>query len=356
MRITKRVFCGLLLALVASLAIAVLPAYADDATYKVRVWGGNEGVFKDQTDAGYAEKSFEYGSTINLQKEFGEATVTNPKYYFRGFRVSGEDGLIGAVTVESDLDFVAAYGVEGEMVPYTLHFVDHYNTSKELALPQTYYGKVGDKPVAAFEYIEGYRPLYRNITGTLQPEGNDWTFEYVPLETGENEGGNDNGGGNNGGNEGGNDNGGGNNGGNDNGGGNEGGNNGGTEGGNDNGGGNEGGNDNGGGNAAGGNAAGGNAAGGNAEGNQNEGDQAGNQNAAPPTEEILDVDNPRASGVDDDKGKTKEPKSEDDGKTTDPKSGSPAGMGIPIGVIYGVAALIVAAVAAIFVAMRRRQG
>ncbi|MDO4890113.1 MAG: hypothetical protein Q3963_02035, partial [Coriobacteriaceae bacterium] len=89
--------------------------------------------------------------------------------------------MYDSVPVYEDLDFVVSYGVKGNMVSYTLHFVER-GTGRVLADPVTYYGNLGDKPVAAFEYVSGYRPLYRNITGTLGPEGsNDWTFEYVRL-------------------------------------------------------------------------------------------------------------------------------------------------------------------------------
>lgn len=161
-------------------------AAGDPYTYTVRLWAGNEGT----VDGGeMGSITVEYGKTITLSKEF-DAVSTNDKYYVKGYRVSGTDnmdGLVDAVTVNEDMDFVVAYGVKGDMVSYTLHFVEQ-GTGRVLANPITRHGRRGDKPVAAYEYVSGYRPLYRNITGTLGPEGtNDWTFEYVKLAEGETE-------------------------------------------------------------------------------------------------------------------------------------------------------------------------
>ena len=99
-----------------------------------------------------------------------------------GFRVSGQDTLYSSYTfdVNEDTDLIVAYGVEGAMTSYTIHFVVEA-TGQELG-SATFTGKVGDKPVESYEYFEGYRPLYRNITGTLREGPNDWTLPYVAVE------------------------------------------------------------------------------------------------------------------------------------------------------------------------------
>lgn len=176
-------------ALFASLAVATSTAYAYD--YKVRVWAGNQGAVNGSST--YSEKVYKNGAEIKLSDEFS-TTATNDKYYVKGFRPGGADNqervsegdnhsngrsnLRDAIVVTEDMDFVVSYGVKGQMVSYTLHFVER-GTGRVLANPITRYGAVGDKPVAAYEYVQGYRPLYRNITGTLKASGNDWTFEYV---------------------------------------------------------------------------------------------------------------------------------------------------------------------------------
>ena len=159
------------------------PAVADDYQYTVRVFPGNRG----ELSADPVVVKVSPGEDVDLYK-IATAKVNDPKYVQTGFRLSGQDKLYGNGKVNGiseDMDFVVAYGVEANSVPYTLRFVES-GTGKELAESKTYYGKEGEKPVAAFEYIDGYRPLYLAITGTLHKgEENVWTFEYVPLEEGE---------------------------------------------------------------------------------------------------------------------------------------------------------------------------
>ena len=162
----------------------VTPAQAEDYKYTVRVFPGNRGTLSADPVVQEVPK----GGSVNLY-DIATAKITDAKYVQTGFRVSGTDKLIGGNGqingISEDMDFVVAYGVEANMVSYTLKFVE-YQTGRELAESKTYYGKAGEKPVAAYEYIEGYRPLYLSITGTLKAgEENVWTFEYVPLAEGE---------------------------------------------------------------------------------------------------------------------------------------------------------------------------
>lgn len=171
---------------VVALVLAVAPlgfvslAGADEYGYTVRVFPGNRGELSSDPVSVTVPK----GGSVDLYA-IATATITDDKYVQTGFRVSGSDTLLGNGIVNGiseDIDYVVAYGVKANTVPYTLKFVE-YQTGKELAEPKTYYGKPGDKPVAAYEYIEGYRPLYLAITGTLSAdEENVWTFEYVADE------------------------------------------------------------------------------------------------------------------------------------------------------------------------------
>lgn len=197
-------------ACIAALAYAPTVAQADNYTYTVRVWGGNQGTVQGQNSKGYAELTgVPYGGVVRLSSQF-PVTINNEKYYQKGYRISGQDDLEGylynAITVTEDVDYVVSYGVKGDLVSYTVNFVE-YGTGRALTNDDgqssvTYYGNQGDKPVVSFAYISGYRPRYRNITGTLGPDGtNNWTFEYIPLAAGETEdgtGGNNNQGGNQG--------------------------------------------------------------------------------------------------------------------------------------------------------------
>ena len=74
---------------------------------------------------------------------------------------------------------MVAYGIQGDMVSYTVNYQD--GGGNELAPSRTYYGAVGDKPVIAYQYIEGYRPDAYNLTKTLgkNEADNVFTFTYT---------------------------------------------------------------------------------------------------------------------------------------------------------------------------------
>ena len=183
MRALKRMLLALC-AVVLALAFVAAPAYADSYEYDVRIFAGNHGTFggDDVVTLGtYAE-----GTEITVTRQQVEDMLSmedGTKYYVKGFRVSGQDTLYSSYTfdVNEDTDLIVAYGVEGAMTSYTIHFVVEA-TGQELG-SATFTGKVGDKPVESYEYFEGYRPLYRNITGTLREGANDWTLPYVAVET-----------------------------------------------------------------------------------------------------------------------------------------------------------------------------
>jgi len=158
-----------------------------DTTYTVRVLAGNRGLVNGEKIY-TIDHQFAYGDEVNLN-DYVDVTVTDPKYYHKGFRKSGEDWLANPVfTITEDTDFVVAYGVEGDMVSYTVSFVE-YGTGNELKNDEgktsvSFIGKKGDKPVVPYEYVPGYRPRYRNITGTLGADGtNNWKLEYIAIET-----------------------------------------------------------------------------------------------------------------------------------------------------------------------------
>lgn len=107
------------------------------------------------------------------------------KYYIRGVRESGQDNSSvsqTAFSVTGDQDYVVAYGIRGEMVAYTIRFEDE--NGNELAPALVRHGNIGDKPVVAYQYIEGYRPQAYNLTKTLSPnaEENVFTFTYRPID------------------------------------------------------------------------------------------------------------------------------------------------------------------------------
>ena len=173
-----------------SFALAAVPALADDDyTYTVRVFAGNHGTVGGGSVMTVGD-SYDYGSDARLDTSWVQLE-DDSKYYVKGFRKSGSDDPKGeymAFNITEDTDLVVVYAVRGEMVSYTVSFVE-YGTGNPLVSDAgtssvTFYGKKGDKPVVPYEYITGYRPRYLNVTGTLGDEGtNNWTLEYIPLET-----------------------------------------------------------------------------------------------------------------------------------------------------------------------------
>lgn len=193
----SRLLWALVLA-VAALVLAAPSVALADTTYTVRVFGGNNGTVNgkpmDQKTFTYVDGEDAPRVTLSSNPDDNAdfyAVQNNDKYYVKGFRISGEDnsdGLYASYPVDHDVDFVVAYGVRGKMVTYTVRFVEN-GTGNPLTDDQgrtsvTYEGKVGDRPVVAYSYVPGYRPLYRNITGTLREDSdNVWDLPYTRIET-----------------------------------------------------------------------------------------------------------------------------------------------------------------------------
>lgn len=181
-------------ALAVACIVFVAPSQAFAYEYQVRVFGGNEGTYGDGSNP--------YVISVNSDGSLAESlstnnvTVNNDKYYAKGFRIAGQDELwTPGSNINEDTDVVVAYGIKGEQVSVTVSYVER-GTGRALTgsdsgqTSVTYYGNKGDRLIAPYEHIPGYRPLYRNVAGTLGDEGtNNWTLEYVPLAAGETESG-----------------------------------------------------------------------------------------------------------------------------------------------------------------------
>jgi hypothetical protein len=177
------------------LLMACAPTSAHAETrYTVRVFGGNRGSVNGTEEYYVLPDTFAYEDAVNLNDYIDASdgykgiAITDDKYYVKGYRKSGEDWLTtSSFQIKEDTDFVVAYGVRGDQVSYTISFIE-YGTGRALQNDEgqtsvTFYGNKGDKPVVPYEYVPGYRPRYRNITGTLGDEGtNNWTLEYIAVE------------------------------------------------------------------------------------------------------------------------------------------------------------------------------
>ena len=178
-------------------AVWAEPADGDDGyKYRVEVFSGNQGTYKSKK-----HWSDEYAPGESVEISIDDVTVTNDRYYVRGFRATGHDNdeTTGAAQLTfkptTDLSFVVTYGIKGAMVAYEVNYQDE--SGQTLSPSSTYYGMPGDKPVVSCKYIEGYQPDADNLAKTLSENEaeNVFTFTYTKLEAG--------GGGNNGQNSGG---------------------------------------------------------------------------------------------------------------------------------------------------------
>jgi hypothetical protein len=91
-----------------------------------------------------------------------------------------------------------AYGIPGDLTEYTINYLDE--NGNKLADSQTYFGNVGDEPVIAYLYIEGYIPASYNISKILSADSTENVFDFVYTQGSTNPAGTDAADGTNGGN------------------------------------------------------------------------------------------------------------------------------------------------------------
>ena len=113
----------------------------------------------------------EYGDVISCDAQGSVALNENSKYYVKGIRLSGRDNNTVAQSA------VLVSGIPGELAEYTVNYVD--TDGNKLAESRTYYGNVGDEPVIAYLYIDGYIPDSYNQTGKLSSNASENVFNFV---------------------------------------------------------------------------------------------------------------------------------------------------------------------------------
>ena len=159
-------------------------AAADDYSYVIKVYSGNVGTIGGQSVKTYVR---EKGEPVDLSEiQYGGVDLNNDKYYVKGIRLAGRDNVEESLSTlyfnaQEDAEYCVAYGVRGNLTSYTVNYVDA--NGRELAPSQTLYGNVGDKPVVAFRYIDGYQPNAQNMKKTLEADAskNQFTFTYTPI-------------------------------------------------------------------------------------------------------------------------------------------------------------------------------
>lgn len=197
MKKMKKIFGALAtMAMVLSLVIPVgmtVEAKPNPYNYKIRVFAGKQGTFEDGSPVKEYKPGESFDSTnFKIKDTVDEDGTTYKKYYVKGIKPSGADlseklGNPSFTDVKSDMDYVVVYGVRGDIVNYTVRYVDA--NGNELAPSRIYEGNIGDKPIVPYLYIEGYMPQAYNLTMTLEgpetrPEGNIMTFRYTPAPIG----------------------------------------------------------------------------------------------------------------------------------------------------------------------------
>ena len=182
---------------------AAAPALAADYTYTITFHSGMRGTFASQgvrvQGSEYTMQADKYqiklsglkkGAVVSFDPSCVSVNSSDDRYYIKGIRLSGRDNSTvsaSAITLNGqsayDQDYVVAYGVKAASVAYTVNYRD--TSGKTLKSSRTYYGNIGDKPVAAYVYIEGYKPQAYNITKTLSENeaNNVFTFQYTSAST-----------------------------------------------------------------------------------------------------------------------------------------------------------------------------
>ncbi len=156
----------------------------DDNNYEVRIYPGLKGTYQGSSDVTILNKQL--GDDVYITID--DVSVTDDRYYPRGFRIAGHDNdemegeTVTGFTrmnfdVKEDVNYVVAYGIKGEMVPYTVKYIDE-STGKTLLSEETFYGMPGDKPVVSYRYIDGYQPHVYNIAKRLTRNASDNVFEF----------------------------------------------------------------------------------------------------------------------------------------------------------------------------------
>lgn len=195
----KRVRIGLL---VMAMLVALLPQTAfaaeEEYTYTVRLYAGNQGVLTGEgidVPSG-ADVAFDGERIVISGLKYGDivyivyqdaVTVTDDRYYARGVRRSGRDNseaTESSFAVASDRDYVIAYGVKGDMVAYTVNYVD--GSGRSLLASDTYYGVAGERQYVSARYVDGYQPQALNLVKTLSANEaeNVFDFQYARVQSG----------------------------------------------------------------------------------------------------------------------------------------------------------------------------
>lgn len=195
MKIWKKILTSVLaVALMVSLSNGTALAAKENYYYTITFLAGNQGVFVstdglsveganavvNQTADKIVVTGLSAGDIVSFNAQAAVSLVETSKHYVQGVRLSGRDNDTvsdSVFTVDSDKDYVVAYGIQGNMTSYTVNYQDASGST--IAPTETFYGNVGDKPVVAYKYIEGYMPRVLGFTKTLSENEAENVFTFV---------------------------------------------------------------------------------------------------------------------------------------------------------------------------------
>ena len=179
----KKLFC--MVFILAMIFMLVMTSAFAATQYKVVVDGGSHGTFggKDSVTLYFNGQGTGLWNSTEFLSSY-PISYDSDKYYIKGFHISGHSEDVSTLQVTQDYVIVAYYGVKGDQVPYYIEYID--TTGKTIANKETRYGNVGDHPVIAFKYIEGYTP-YNTLSFTTSEglkAGQPKTFTFIYEEAG----------------------------------------------------------------------------------------------------------------------------------------------------------------------------
>lgn len=201
MKWNKKLQICLLFSMIISLMLPSVVFAQEAYTYTVTLYAGNQGALTgagieivttgddvkvEQSADKIVISGLQYKDDINFVAQYA-ANVTNEKYYVSGIRKSGRDNSeleLSSYEVTGDKDYVVAYAIRGNVVTYTVNYQDE--SGKALLESESFYGNIGERPVIAYRYIDGYTPQAYNLTKTLSADESEnvFTFVYRKLDSG----------------------------------------------------------------------------------------------------------------------------------------------------------------------------
>ncbi|MBR4462160.1 MAG: hypothetical protein IKS51_06250 [Erysipelotrichaceae bacterium] len=163
------------------------------SSYKVTLLAGNygkiidpaDGQKKDRVELEFFPDSNDPNERIWTPGDY-DVVVTDDRYYCNNeYHISGIEGIAEAQEIKEDMVFVATYRIKGDLVAYTIHYVDA--SGAQLLPDSVFHGNIGEEAVLAYKYVEGYLPNEFTQSHILSDDEDEnvFTFTYHRAETGE---------------------------------------------------------------------------------------------------------------------------------------------------------------------------